>query len=383
MVDAPGVASAYTETLEAHGVDEAFALAFAAASVTDPTAVVFFCSIHHDGARIAQLLRTRYPSAAVLGCTSAGVFATGGQSRLGVSAIAFGASKVKRAFAAVARFESAGAVDVAAGVRTAMGELAHGLGVDLRAVSDEYVGLVLVDGVRGREEACNQALGNVAPLLSFVGGSAGDDGRQKETFVFANSESSNDGAALLLLEMNAPFVISKTCNFEPTGKKLVITKADETTRTVHELDGEPAAVAYARSLGIPVESVNGRVFSAHPVGIMIDGVPWIRSPGRVLPGGSIAFRCSIAEGMEVDVMRRTDFLAGQNAALADAAIALGQPIAAGVVFNCIFRRLQMDAENLHGPFLESLSGFTVAGFHTYGESWLGHINHTFTAVFLG
>ena len=50
-----------------------------------------------------------------------------------------------------------------------------------------------------------------------------------------------------------------------------------------------------------------------------------------------------------------------------------------VGFNCILRRLEMDADDSHGAFTECFDAPT-AGFHTYGESWLGHINQTLTAI---
>jgi hypothetical protein len=44
------------------------------------------------------------------------------------------------------------------------------------------------------------------------------------------------------------------------------------------------------------------------------------------------------------------------------------------------RRLEIDAKKLDGPFYESFKNLEVAGFHTYGESWLGHVNQTLTAL---
>jgi hypothetical protein len=54
--------------------------------------------------------------------------------------------------------------------------IASDIGVkDLRAADPtRYVGIVLFDGLTGREEEANEILGNIAPMLSFVGGSAGD-----------------------------------------------------------------------------------------------------------------------------------------------------------------------------------------------------------------
>ena len=43
----------------------------------------------------------------------------------------------------------------------------------------------------------------------------------------------------------------------------------------------------------------------------------------------------------------------------------------------------MDAENTAPAFVEAFDGIPVAGFHTYGETWLGHVNQTLTGVVFG
>lgn len=339
-----------------------------------PRAIVFFCAPDHDGVEISRTLKQKYPTAENIGCTTAGAFNERGSSARGLSVVALSANKVRRCAAALARFDDG----VDTGIRAACDHLAHALELDLRSADPKrYVGLTLVEGLRMKEEEANDALGNVAPLLSFVGGSAGDDLGFKETRVFANGLVSNDGAALLLLDMAVPFTIAKTCSFEPSGKKFTITKADVPNRVVYEFNGKPAVEEYARALGL--DTVNNDVFMSHPVGLMIDGKPWIRSPQQALPDGSVKFYCRILEGMEVELMNSTDLIGDTKQMIENARAELGGNIGGGVVFNCILRRLELDAKNLHGPFLDCLD-FPSAGFHTYGESWLGHINQTATAL---
>ncbi len=368
-----GIRSAFTHEKNANAVVDALAAQF---GDTQPKAIVFFCSHHHDGAAISGALKKRYGAADVIGCTTAGEFNDSRTGTDGVSAIALGGEKVKRAAGALAKF--GGSVD--GGVKEALGRIGQSLGLDPReADPKQFVGIVLVEGLRGKEEEANEALGNAAPQLSFVGGSAGDNLEFKETRVFCNGEASNDGAALLLLEAAVPFTVAKTCSFEPTGKKFKVTKADVPNRVIYELDGKPVTQVYADAVGVSPEKLDGNVFMSHPVGLMIDQKPWIRSPQRVLPDGGLKFYCRVLEGMEIHLMRSTDLVGDTKGCLEGVRQELGG-LSGGLTFNCILRRLELDAKKLHEPFLASLKGLQTAGFHTYGESWLGHINQTFTAL---
>jgi hypothetical protein len=245
-----------------------------------------------------------------------------------------------------------------------------------------HLGFVLIDGLHGDEEVVNERLGNAAPLLDVVGGSAADDLAFERTWVTAGDQVSYHGVVLLLMESRVPFRVVKACSFESTGTTLRITRADAATRTVLEFDHRPAVEAYAAAIGVGVDRVDSGAFLAHPLGLMIDGEPWIRSPRQARPDGTLAFYCEIVEGMDVEVMRSTGLVRDTAATIATARDELGGASGA-VLFNCILRRLEMDAGDLHEPFLGALQGIPTAGFHTYGESWLGHINQTLTGIVFG
>lgn len=340
------------------------------------SAIVFFCSESHDGAYISGRLRERF-GAEVIGCTTAGEFTEQRSGQGGVVAFAFPKHKVSRVAAALADF--ANGVDGA--VRSAMSALGRAFATDLRELDPaRHVGIVLVDGLHMQEEAANEAIGNAAPLIHFVGGSAGDNLKFEKTRVFCNGVESAAGAVLLLIELQQPYVLLKTCSFRPLEHRLLITRADPMTRTVYEFNGRPAAQEYAALLGIAADQLDSRVFMKHPVGLMVDGQPWIRSPQQVAPDGGIRFYCGIAEGMEVNLMESLDLIEDTRRAVASARVDIGVDRPAALVFNCILRRLELDERAEHSEFLSCFGGYTMAGFHTYGESWMGHINQTLTAI---
>ena len=342
-----------------------------------PTALVVFCSTVQDDRMLSAALGERWPEAKLIGCSTAGEFSDRAGWTGGVSAIALPAGVARAAYGAMARFDGG----VQAGIQAAAERLARAVGADLRTLDPQrYVGIVLFDGLHMREEEANDALGVAAPQLVFVGGSAGDDLAFTETRIFHGAERSTDGAVLLLLEMAVPFTIAKTCSFEPTKHRFTITRADEANRVVYELDGRPALEVYAAAVGTSPAQLDAKVFMTHPVGMMLDGDPWIRSPQQALPDGGLKFYCRITEGSEVHVMKSTDLVGETRQALARAARAVGGRMGGAVVFNCILRRLELDALGGQDRFRNSFSGVPTAGFHTYGESYLGHMNQTCTAL---
>lgn len=344
------------------------------------SAVVWFASAEYDPAEFAGPIAAAFPGASVVGCSTAGEFTHTGTGTGGATAFALPAGIAVRAVAALGDLSA----DVAAGTDAAVAQVEAALGSPLRALDpSSHLAVVLIDGMHGDEELVNERLGNAAPVLDVVGGSAGDDLAFESTWVAVGDTVSRHGLALLVLETAVPFRVVKTCSFVPTGRKLTITRADVANRTVLEFDHLPAVEAYADAVGIETEAVDGTAFMSHPVGLMIDGQPWVRSPRAVVGTGGLAFYAQILEGMEVEVLSATDLVGETRAALEAATAELGGRASGALMFNCILRRLQMDAEGTGGRFVESFGGVPTAGFHTYGETWLGHVNQTLTGIVFG
>jgi hypothetical protein len=140
----------------------------------------------------------------------------------------------------------------------------------------KYVGLILIDGLRAAEERIMDGIGNLSDL-TWIGGSAGDDLKFKETKVFAKGQSHTNAAVLALIRLDKGFDIIKTQSFSQTGKKLRATEVNEANRTVIRFNDQPAAKAYAAAIGYPMVRVSDG-FMRYPVGIMIGGEPFVRSP---------------------------------------------------------------------------------------------------------
>lgn len=207
--------------------------------------------------------------------------------------------------------------------------------------TEKYVGLVLIDGLSGQEEKINERIGDLTNV-SFVGGSAGDDLKFKQTHIYANGKSYTNAAVLVLLKCNTKFEILKTQSFVSTNKKVVVTKADESTRTVMEFNGKPAVSEYASLVGVDKEKVSS-AFSRNPLGIVFEKDFFVRSPQKI-DGHNVVFYCSIMEGMELDILESRDIVPDTKKAIQDKKESLGS-ISAIVNFNCILRTLELKEKN--------------------------------------
>jgi hypothetical protein len=362
------------------GTDEALADLERALSGIKPVVILFFCSANHDGQRIQSGLKRRSPSAEIIGCTTSGEFTDEALGQGGVSLVAFAAAKVKRCAAALAEYDQGQSVEHA--VRAAAASIAKSLSVDLRELNpDAWVGVVLNEGMNGNEEEVADVLGHVAPFISFVGGSAGDNLNIVECTVFCGGKRSSNGSVLLLLELAVPHTVIKTCSFEPTPVKVRVSRVEH--RVAYEIDGQPALARYAEIVGVKPEAVDDVVFMANPLGLMIDNQPWVRSPVALVSDNGIMFGCRLIEGTELYVLRSTDLVADTRAALDAGAKRLGGRPSVGILFNCAHRYVEIRAKGLEARFQSAISAFPTVGFHSYGESYLAQLNQTLVGVLIG
>ena len=143
------------------------------------------------------------------------------------------------------------------------------LGIQLQSKNIENEGLAFVFpvGLHAGEEKMLSVINSIFEHDGFpiFGGTAGDDAKFEATYVSVNGETTSTGGAVIFMKPTVDFYIIKENNFESTGKKVKITKADPEKRIVYEMDGRPAAEVYAKALDIPVKTL-AQHWSLYPLG---------------------------------------------------------------------------------------------------------------------
>lgn len=241
---------------------------------------------------------------------------------------------------------------------------------------NKYVGQVLIDGLSGKEEAINERIGDLTNI-TFVGGSAGDDLKFQQTYLYANGKVYSNAAILILMECNTRFDIIKTQSFRSTGKKVVVTKVDEPKRTIIEMNGKPAVKEYSNLMGIE-EGKAAEAFATNPLGLVFEDDFFVRSPQKTIDD-SIVFYCSMKEGMELDILESSNIVEETRKDLKAKIDSFGD-ISAILIFNCILRTLELKNKEQTEDFAKLFSDIPTVGFSTYGESYIGHINQTATML---
>jgi hypothetical protein len=356
--------------LAADAVDVGFELK---AKLGSPAVVVYFASPKHDPGELASAIARSFPSATTFGCTSAGEIVSGAMTKGAIVAMGLGSDVISRAEVAVAR----GVMESVEGIDRAFREWEGRIGQKMLDLDPErWIGVVLVDGLTGAEERVMDRIGNLTNVI-FIGGSAGDDLAFKQTLVAASGHAESDAAVVALFECPAGFDVIKTQSFHASRHFLVPTRVDKAAREVIEFNGKPAVAAYAEALGVKPEDLSGQ-FMAHPLGLMIGGEPFVRSPQQIV-GDSVRFFCGVDEGMKLAVLESTGIVEDTAAAL-DSALKRN-PGARGLLnFNCILRTLELEDKGLTGAYGKVFTVVPTIGFSTYGEEYMGHINQTATMV---
>ena len=341
--------------------------------------LLFHTSTLFDLDTVAKEISARFPHVNIVGCTSAGEFNKNGYGTEKLLAVAFLKNEFSIATALVPNLGEVNfdeAHDIASGLRRAL------QGRERRYDTEQHFVISVLDGLTRHEEHFLETFATAFGNIPHLGGSAGDDLKLEATYVFYNGEFHRDAAVLLLVGTGKPFTVFSIDHINSPVSKLVVTHADPESRTVYEINGEPAAQYYASLLGMKAEDLTPDVFSMFPLAVMVGGKYFIRSIQKVdLATNAITFYCAVDTGIILTFVQLGDCIEALESKLDKLRAQLGEPEFV-YACDCFLRRLEIQQGKNDHEIRRLQQRYNVAGFNAYGEHIHSvHLNQTFTGVY--
>ena len=345
-----------------------------------PEIVFVFCSTVQDPHSVSKALAERYPGVPIAGCTTSGELLAGEHTNKTMVIAGLVDSGIRWHTTVVRDLK---AFDEEAAVAAA-GRLFAGVETDTEDFDPEnHFCLLFVDGLSMKEEGVSALLADAIEGVMLAGGSAGDDLAFAKTLVIHEEGAESDAAVVVMGKAErASFKIIKHQHYVTTPRSLVITRADVAARRVYEMDGYPAAEAYAAALGVPLAELTTEQMFLNPMTFQCNGELYVRSIQTRNDDQSLTFYCGIEEGMVLDIGGHNDMeetlredLGALDEETGKVDFLLG--------FNCILRALEAQEGDTHARLGAVLNDHSAAmiGFDTYGEQLNGlHINQTLVAL---
>jgi len=336
--------------------------------------IMYFVSADpYDFADVSKKLADKFPMAEVVGCSTAGEIISGqGPADGTITAISFGDDKVEKV--------SVFTVDLEKMDQTEEEFRAFKTAFVDPAEIEHYVGITLIDGSSLKEESLMDKLGNAAPELILVGGSAGDGMNFGTTYVAHNGKTMKHGAVIPLLKMKTKYAVIQTSSYKASNVKFVATKTSPEKRLIHEIDGINAVEFYKKI--VPAEVYDFGVFATHPIGIELDGGnAFVRSIQSFTDDGSLLLYCAVDEGTQLCLLEPVEIVEDMNKALVKG-IEMVDGSSGGILFSCILQKIEISTLGKQDEFTNLLNGRNLAGFFTYGEHYIAHMNQTLTGLLI-
>ncbi|MCA3454542.1 MAG: FIST C-terminal domain-containing protein [Rhodobacter sp.] len=336
--------------------------------------VILFISPQADMAALIAGLDAVFADTPVMGCTTAGEIGRDGYAEGQIVAVALPSAHFGAEALLVPDLDDLSPQALI----TRLIRVRQGL---IRARPDwqHEFAFLLVDGLSIREDELTAALASGLGPVPLFGGSAGDGTRFKETFVLYRGKVLRNAAVLAMVRSDCRVKVFSLDHLVPTDRRMVVTEADPRSRTVRQINAEPAAREYARLLGKDPAQLTTFTFAAHPVVVRIGGKHHVRAIRQVADNGDLVFFSAIDEGLVLTLAEPHDMVAHLRAELG--ALAEGGAPDAIIACDCILRRMEAMEKQRSGAISALLQQHRVLGFSTYGEQLNSmHVNQTLTGV---
>lgn len=342
--------------------------------------IIFFASSCYDFKKLSKEIQKAFIDSKIIGCTTTGELSSqGGFSDNSFVAVSLsGDIEVKTTF-----IDKITTVPILFRKNLIKDSQDLGINPNNKKSMENILAITLIDGLRMAEERVLSVINSIFHgELNLIGGSAGDDLAFKQTYICVNGESYTDAAVVAFIKTNKKVKIYKENIFSSQGKKMVITKVDERTRTIKEIDGRPAVTRYAEILGVNKNDLQNHILS-NPIGRVIGDQTYITSIAN-LDGENINCYAQVFENVYVEVLKANDPLEVQKVSI-DKIKNEYSSIDMLLCINCILRKLQFKNDGILDDVsngLKRISEYT--GFVSYGEQ-MGkiHMNQTLTMAVVG
>lgn len=348
--------------------------------------VLAFISPRYDRDRLATALNALFGETPVVGCTTAGEITPFGYQEGAIAGIGFPRDEFSIVAELIPDIDQFEIADGGGVLRSVLKQRNAPLGSLPGAPPGREHGsfaFLMIDGMSTREELVVSALHNVLVGVPLFGGSAGDDLKFGQTFIFHGGRFHTNAAVLVLFNTTRRFSVFRTEHFVSSGKKMVVTGADPQRRIVTEINAEPAGQEYARMVGLEGVALTPMVFASHPVVVRVGGEYHVRSIQKVNEDESLSFFCAIDEGIVLTVAEGVDIVENLRALMNRLEAEVGPPDLV-LSCDCILRRLEIEQRQLTQTVSKILRDHNAVGFNAYGEQYSAmHVNQTLTGVAIG
>lgn len=360
---------------------------------SDPDFVIVYCSVDYDIESIVKIVRSRTPGVALHGGTSC----MGAMTQDG----AVTANNSGLAFMGIVDPEGSYGVGIVSVDDSPEKAAEEAVTTALKHADrpGEVPAMVWLTAVPGCEEAVLRGIANViGEDVPVAGGSSADNSINGEWKQFGNDAVYSNGIVVTVLfpstevmfafhsgyePTKAKGVITKTGGYEATNNKGVATRVGQ--RTLHEIDGRPAAEVYNEWLSGALSEVlekGGNIFqltTLFPLGRIaghIGDIPYyqLAHPETVTPDGALTLFSDINKGDEVVLMHGTvDSLISRAGRVALSALETAQAdsteVAGALVVYCAgcMLTVQERLDEVVESFQKALPGTPFLGTFTFGE----------------
>jgi len=337
----------------------------------DPALVMCFASTTQPLEEVAPRLASSFPTASVLGSSTAGEFTERGDAKGAVAAVAVAGDFV---------VHGGLGSDLSSGADAAVRAAVEAIPASVEGYPHRAA-VILLDPLAGNgEEATLMAASHLGDDIRLAGGAAGDDLKMSRTTVSFGERVESDAFVAAVIFGREKLGVGVCHGHEAISEPLKVTRSEG--GTVHEVEGRPAWDVWveqtrdaAARVGLDPTALGedevGGYLLRYEAALSSGSELKIRAPLSRNEDGSLGMACGIPQGAMIRITESVPErqIASARTAARRAREQLGQPPAGAIVFDCICRNLILGDrfDQATGAIVDELGGVPIAGFETYGE----------------